>query len=98
MQRLEDHQETLEKLEEAERGVSIDIEAAEAERDQQDLVIVTAGREAMGQRKIIAGAIDEKLMDLYERIRSQVGQGAGPLRARRRPGGPVETTAPTPAR
>lgn len=93
MQRLEDHQETLEKLEEAERSVSIDIEAAEADRDQQDLVIVTAGREAMGQRKIIAGAIDEKLMELYERIRSQVGQGAAPLRARRCQGCQLELNA-----
>ncbi len=83
MQRLEDHQETVENLEEAQRSVDVDIEAAEAERDQKDLEIVTAGREATRNRKITAGAIDAELMKLYERIRSQVGQGAALLRARR---------------
>lgn len=93
MQRLEDHLETLEKLEEAERGISIDIEAAEAERDQADLVIVTQGREATKQRKIIAAAIDDKLVELYEKIRAQVGQGAALLRARRCQGCQLELNA-----
>lgn len=93
MQRLEDHQETLGRLEEAERAVSLDIEAAEAERDQQDLEIVTEGRDAMSRRKITAEAIDEKLIELYERIRAQVGQGAALLRARRCQGCQLELNA-----
>jgi len=93
MQRLEDHLETLGRLEEAERGISIDIEAAEAERDQADLEIVTEGREVTQQRKIIAAAIDENLIALYEKIRGQVGQGAALLRARRCQGCQLELNA-----
>lgn len=93
MERLEDHQETLEKLEAAERELSIAIEAASATRDQQDLEIVTEGRETMRQRKILIGAITPPLAELYEKIRAQVGQGAAHLRARRCQGCQLELNA-----
>lgn len=93
MERLEEHQGTLEKLESAERELQIAIDAASATRDQQDLEIVTQGRETMRQRKILIAAIAPALVELYEKIRAQVGQGAAHLRARRCQGCQLELNA-----
>lgn len=83
MERLDEHQSTLAELETAADALQVDIDAAEAERDQQDLEIVTAGREATTQRRVLAQAIDQELLNQYERIRKRVGQGAAALRYRR---------------
>lgn len=83
MERLEEHQSTVAELETAAQELQVDIDAAEAERDQQDVEIVTAGREATTQRRVLAQAIDQNLLSQYDRIRKHIGQGAAALKYRR---------------
>lgn len=84
MERLEAHQDTLAKLEEANEKVLEAKREAEAERDAAFAEIDAELETVSDQRAVAARGLDEGLLSLYDKLREQLGGlGAAALRGRR---------------
>src|SRR5690606_8777484 len=84
MERLEAHQDTLAKLDEANAKVLEAKREAEAERDAGFAEIDAESETVTAQRVVAARGLDAGLITLYDKLREQLGGlGAAALRGRR---------------
>ncbi|MCA5894972.1 C4-type zinc ribbon domain-containing protein [Isoptericola sp. NEAU-Y5] len=84
MERLEAHQASLAKVEEAHAELTAGKAKAEAERDAAWAEIDTVGRQVKAKRASTAEGLDAGLLALYDRLRAQLGGlGAAALRGGR---------------
>lgn len=83
MEALESAQAMLSKVTEQLDRINESIATAEASRDTSGAEIDTEARAAQAERDEIAAKVPEDLTALYNKLRTQYGSGAAPLRARR---------------
>ena len=83
MERLEAHQDALDKVEAAHQALVDAKAAAEAERDAAFAEIDAERKEVAAERADAVTTIDAGLVKVYEQIRGRVGAGAAALRGGR---------------
>lgn len=91
---LEDEElEVMEALEEAQNrlstvtaeldGINAELATLAAVRDEKIVAIDAEAREVLAERELISHKVPDNLIALYDKLRSQYGIGAAPLKARR---------------